>query len=147
MKKQKGLSTIVATLIIILLVLVSATIIWVVIRNFIQEGTGQIDISSKCFDTELQVIRITNVSNDYTVVLERGTDDQEIGGFKLVFKGENIDSNFIQDVPGNVNALETITVNTTVTGVVNPNSVQTVVYFINEAGNEELCPISSEFNF
>lgn len=146
MKNKRGLSTIVATLIIILLVLVAVGIIWVVVRNLVQQGTEQIDISSKCFDTEIRAVKVTNVSNLYTVTVSRGASNQEIGGIKLIFVDSNGESNFVQDVPGDIGALATINVNVTVTGLADPNKVQTVVYFLDEQGEERLCtPLDYSF--
>jgi len=50
---KKGLSTIVATLVIILLVLVAVGIVWVVVRNVIERGTNQVDINAKCIGAEV----------------------------------------------------------------------------------------------
>jgi len=46
MQNTKGLSEIVATLIIILLTLVAVGIIWVVIRVVVKIGAGQISVSA-----------------------------------------------------------------------------------------------------
>jgi flagellin-like protein len=48
--EKKGLSAVVTTLIIILLVLVAVGIIWVVVRNVVEEGGSTIDLSVKCLD-------------------------------------------------------------------------------------------------
>ena len=53
---KKGLSTVVTTLIVILLVLVAIAIIWVVIRNVIESGAGQIDVRSTCLGIDLKII-------------------------------------------------------------------------------------------
>jgi len=50
MKNKKGLSAIVATLIVILLVLVAAGIIWVVVRNVIGDGCIDKEIPIKLID-------------------------------------------------------------------------------------------------
>ncbi len=58
MKKTKGLSTIVATLIIILLVLVAVGIIWVVVRNVIEGGAQQIQGSNDCLAVEVKPTKV-----------------------------------------------------------------------------------------
>jgi hypothetical protein len=69
LKNQKGLSTIVATLIIILLVLVAVGIIWVVVRNLIQEGAEGIELGMLTLDLEIKRAQIEN--GDVTVVVVR----------------------------------------------------------------------------
>ena len=54
----RGLSTVVATLLIILLVLIAVGIVWVVMKNII---TNQSEIADKQKDFFLESIRITNL--------------------------------------------------------------------------------------
>ena len=56
---KRGLDAVVTTLIIILLVLVAVGIIWVVVRNVVQQGSEQIDISSKCLSVDVQAVSVT----------------------------------------------------------------------------------------
>jgi hypothetical protein len=49
MKKKKGLSTVIATVLLILLVTVSMSIVWVFVRNIITERT---EGAKSCFDVE-----------------------------------------------------------------------------------------------
>ncbi len=154
MNNQKGLSTIVATLIIILLVLVAVGIIWVVVRNVVQGGTEQIDLSTKCLGVE--VIATSAVcgatadgGNDgnCSVTVSRNSDNNEIGGVKLVFSNEAGEDNFIHDVSGDMTPLETKTVPNIETGVVNASSVEVIVYFMDSSGNEQLCTASIPYEF
>jgi len=55
---KKGLSTIVATLLIILLTLVAVGIIWVVIRGVVRDSTDQVDIDSKCLAASVEATRV-----------------------------------------------------------------------------------------
>jgi len=58
MESKRGLSAIVATLLIILLTLIAVGIIWVVIRNVVQSGAEQVDLGTKCIAIELSAITV-----------------------------------------------------------------------------------------
>jgi len=58
MKNTKGLSTVVTTLIIILLVLVAIGIIWGVVNNLLGKSSGTIEISTKCLDVNVKATKV-----------------------------------------------------------------------------------------
>ncbi len=156
MKNKKGLSTIVATLIIILLVLVAVGIIWVVVRNVIEGGTQQIQGSNDCLSAEVRPTRIVCALNNpddggnngvCNVTYRRSEGGDEIGGIKLVFESDAGDTNYIHDVSGTINPLATQTESLVNTGIINVSKVQTVVYFLDDSGNEQLCSASGELEF
>ena len=155
MKKTKGLSTIVATLIIILLVLVAVGIIWVVVRNVIDSGVDEIQSGSDCLAVEVKPTKVVcgvgtgGVGNDGTcnVTYSRSAGGDAIGGIKLVIQDDAGDTNYIHDVSGNINPLATLTEALIITGIDNASSVEAVVYFLDDSGNEKLCAPSTEYNF
>ncbi len=63
---KKGLSTIVATLLIILLTLVAVGIIWVVVRNMISKDSENID--SRKFSIDLKILSVTKTTDSQTMV-------------------------------------------------------------------------------
>lgn len=147
---KKGLSTIVATLVIILLVLVAVGIVWVVVRNVIERGTNQVDINAKCIGAEVKVTNVTCSGASGGVcdaVVTRSSGDGEIGGIKLSFTNDAEDSNYIHDEPGNMAPLETKKISGIDTGLTNPSKVSSIVYFIDNSGNEQLCAVSNPFQF
>ena len=150
-KNTKGLSTIVATLIIILLVLVAVGIIWVVVRNVVQGGSDSIEISAKCIDSQVSATRVVSGTavNTYNVSLSRTSGTDEIAGVKLVFSDVNGTTNFVVDVPGNIVSLGSIMQVVTIlpTDLANPSKVGVVVYFEDDSGEEQLCQIVSPFEF
>lgn len=153
MKNTKGLSTIVATLIIILLVLVAVGIIWVVVRNVIEGGASQIQGSNDCLSVEVRPTKaLCNPSgggNDGTcnITYTRSEGGDEIGGIKLVITNDDGDTNYIHDVSGNINPLATQTESLIVSGITNASLVEARVYFLDDSGNEILCATSGELNF
>ena len=62
---KKGLSTVITTLIIILLVLVAVGIIWVVVRNTVEEGVSQIDFGSECLKVDVKATAVEKVIFPY----------------------------------------------------------------------------------
>ncbi|MDD5588711.1 MAG: hypothetical protein PHP92_01445 [Candidatus Nanoarchaeia archaeon] len=156
-RDQKGLSTIVVTLIIILLSLVSIGIVWVVVNNLVKGGTSGVEIGSKCLEVDVAATK-TNCSAVATemycaVTLSRtGTGSDAIGGVKLVFKNETsgVSGASIVDVPGDIPQLVTQTTASLDTGLTTTqgvNKVEVTVYFDDADGNEQLCPRTSPYSF
>ena len=95
LKNRKGLSAIVATLIIILLVLVAAGIIWVVVRSLVQEGAEGIELGKFTLDLEIKRAQIGN--GDVTVVVVRRNPGQgNYIGMNFVFS-DGINSEIIRE--------------------------------------------------
>lgn len=150
---KKGLSTIVATLLIILLTLVAVGIIWVVVKNVVQGGSEQVTLDSKCIAANVVATKVTNASaNVFDVTLSRQGGEDDLGGVRLVFYNAEGTSSSVVDVPGTtypLEALSTITVPATVDvgSVPNPNRVVVVVYFLDSSGAALLCKTSTERKF
>jgi hypothetical protein len=153
---KKGLSTIVATLLIILLTLVAVGIIWIVVRGVVQGGTNQVDLSSKCLATEIVATKVTNTSTTaYHVTLNvKSADDKApVGGVMLVFTDPTESTSYpvpIASTGANaLPSLKTVTVDADLTGsgLVNPNKVSVVVYFLDDSGNKQLCTTANALTF
>ena len=88
-------------------------------------------------------------SNDGTcdVTYSRSAGGDDIGGIKLVLTDDAEDSNYIHDVSGNINPLATMTESAIVTGIINASNVESVVYFLDDSGNEQLCSPSGSLDF
>ena len=145
---KRGLSAVITTLIIILLVLVAVGIIWVVVRNLLQEGAEQIDISSKCLSVDMSAVSVTavaNASGDYSVTLKRGAGGDAIGGIKLTLFNST-DNSGVMEFGLALTELETRT-QPIAAGVTNANRLEYTAYFVDSSGNEQLCSQTSTFNF
>lgn len=146
---KKGLSTVVTILIIILLVFVAIGIVWVVVRNVIESGTGQIEISSKCIKNVVKATSVDcSIPTACNVVLKKDTGSDEIGGIKLVFYEGSLGGDAIS-VPGNIAPLSTIsrTVDATQGGITTPDKIEVTIYFLDESNNERICSTASSLNF
>jgi hypothetical protein len=90
MFEKRGLSAVVTTLIIILLVLVAIGIVWVVIRGVVQEGAEGIDLGAFTLDLEIKKVQITEDNVTVTVLVKRNPGRGEFIGMNFVFSdGEN----------------------------------------------------------
>lgn len=141
---KKGLSTVVTTLIIILLVLVAVGIIWVVVRGVIEQGSGQIDASTQCNQIDLRIKSVgTCDASSCAVTVERRTGGNTIGGVYLtVSDGTNT---VYWYEPGDIPQLTTSTITST-NSTAGATIVKATAYINNDNNLPQLCQISSEYN-
>ncbi len=149
---KKGLSTVVTTLIIILLVLVAIGIIWVVIRGVIETGSEEIDLSTKCLSVDVRVTNTTGCSATTctNVRVYRKTGSEPIGGVALIFHNSSlVDSSDVYYSIGDIQLLNTKTIAPVniagLTGI--PNKVDIVPFFKNEKGQNQLCTQVNSYEF
>jgi len=147
-ENKKGLSAIVTTLLVILLVLVAVGIVWVVVRNVIQSGAEGVELSAKCLQIDLSataVVCSAGTNHECNVTFERtGINTDVINGVKLVFRNETAAINSgLLDVSGDIEQLVGRTEPTIDTGLVAtgsaPDKIEVTVYFKDTSGNEQLC--------
>ena len=146
MENRKGLSAVITTLIIILLVLVAVGIIWVVVRNVVEQGAEQIDISTKCVAVDVRAVSVAeSVPGNYSVTLNRRAGGGDIGGIKVnVFNATS--SSGVEDFGSAIAELETEK-RTIVTSLTGATSIQYTVFFLDASGNEQLCSQTNTFEF
>jgi len=95
MQEKKGLSAVVTTLIVILLVLVAVGIMWVVVRSLVQEGAEEIELGKFTLDLEIKTAQIEN--GDVTVVVvRRNPGEGNYVGMNFVFS-DGINSEIIRE--------------------------------------------------
>ena len=101
-KNKRALSEIVATLITILLVLVAVGIIWVVVRNVIQQGSEQISLGKLTLSLKIKQVQ-ANETNAIVKVM-RNSGEGNITGIKFIFDDEE-NTEFIEK-QGGLNELQ-----------------------------------------
>ena len=151
MKNKRGLSAIVATLLIILLTLVAVGIIWVVIRNVVQSGANQVEATAKCTSVDISATAAAcgSSTGNWTcnVTYYRAAGGDDIDGIKITLS--NGLNSYTQDVPGNVDQQQTKTSTSIDTGLLStdpkPTSVQIAAYINDASGNPQLCNPTEEF--
>ncbi len=153
---KRGLSAIIVTLIMILLVIVAAGLIWVVIRNVVSESTEQIGTGTACLNVNVEPTQVTgDVDSNYSVTLTRNAGGDSIGGVNIIVTNATGTSSYVYDRAGDIAPLATVTqmVNTSdnagtfAEGIGNANKVEVVVYFTDSSGNNQACTVSNSFEF
>src|SRR3989344_4348736 len=85
-KDKRGLSAVVTTLILVLLVIVAVAIVWGVLSNLISSRTDDINTVSKCLDVQVRPVNVicSTAGVCTSATLQRsGTGDFTIGGVRL----------------------------------------------------------------
>ncbi|MCK4647593.1 hypothetical protein KAT24_01535 [Candidatus Pacearchaeota archaeon] len=148
-KNKKGLSAIITTMLVVLLVLVAVGIVWAVVSGLLRSGAEDVELSAKCLNVDIRATAVNCVDGtanyECDVTFERtGTNTDAIGGVKLVFRNETAGINSgVLDVLGNIEALagkKELAIDTTlpITGPAS-DKVEVTSYFIDASGNEKLC--------
>ena len=76
MNNKKGLSDVVATVLIILLALAAVVIVWSFVSPSLRNTGSQIDVQSKCLATEVKPTACNSTAGTSTIQLVRGDPDQ-----------------------------------------------------------------------
>ena len=141
-KDKKGLSAVVTTLILVLLVIVAIAIIWAVIRPLLTNP--DIDIRQKCIEnivTPKEVI-CSEFGNCLTMKVERvGTGDDEIAGVIVGVEGDKGKKTVIDKSVLGLGGIITVDIDDIVSTDIgaNPDKAEARVYFLNDANEEKKC--------
>ncbi len=113
MMNKKGLSTVVATVLIVLLSLVAVTLLWTFIRGGIEDTSSAVDVANKCLNTEFKptACKLNGPANtapsvNATVQLLRGDPD----GYRIILEDVNGNTN-VSITQGDITTLQTATYN------------------------------------
>ena len=142
---KRGLSTVVTTLIIILLVIVAIGIIWVVVRGLLDKNTGSIDIQQKCLGATLEVISVSyDVPTGYHLIV-KNSGTQVIDGFKYVYSSSTIIGDLLDSKDKSVTNIQPLTSTLDIIGFAGgsiggtANKVEITPYFIGNNGVAQYC--------
>ena len=142
MKNKRGISAVVVTLMMIVLVLAAIAIIWAIIGNILESGTEKINLGTKCLEVDIRATNLacSGTNNDIcSVTVTRNPGGEDIEGIKLIFTNSTGTGNYVHDVSGNIASLGVKTETNVSTGISNANNVEVVVYFKDSVGSEQLC--------
>ena len=90
MDNKRGMSAVVTTLLIILLVIVAIGIVWVVVRNILSKGSDEVSIIGLSIDLEIQKISVSVDGNVLDVTVKRNSGKGNLLGINFVISdGEN----------------------------------------------------------
>jgi flagellin-like protein len=143
---KKGLSEVVTTLIIVLLVLVAIGIVWVVVNNLLQGGSEVVEINNKCMKLDIRVSAAKCTDGDCIVTYKRhDTEGDAIAVIKIILSNGATSQDAV-NVSGDITALALNTETIAEILTPDPNKVEIVAYFVDSAGNEQLCPTPTQFD-
>ena len=85
---KKAMSAVVTTLVIILLAIVAVGIVWVVVKNIIDKGKGEISLTGLVTDLEIQKASVDE--NTLSVIVKRKSGEGNLTGVNFVISdGDN----------------------------------------------------------
>ena len=137
--KKRGLSTIVATLLIILLVLVAVGIVWGVVRNIITEGAEEVSLGKLTLSLEISDVKVTDTGVD--VQVKRNPGAGEMSGLKFIVSNGEDTIVFEEEIALQELASKTFTLD--YTDIVKEISIAPV--FTLESGKEKVGNVADAF--
>ncbi|MBU2053140.1 MAG: hypothetical protein V1788_03455 [Nanoarchaeota archaeon] len=148
MKSKKGMSGIIETIIIIGIALFAIGIVWYALNEIVIGQTENIALSEKCLGVDVRATSV-DCSNPSvcSVILNRKTGGDKIGGVKMIFRNETDSTSSTIDVLGNIAPLQTITKTGIDSEIVNATSIGVTAYFEDSSGNEQLCSQAKYYTF
>jgi len=98
---KKGLSNMITSVLIILLVLVSIAVIWLFIRPFILDSSEDFIGGSTCLQTQLAVIGCTYIGGESNgwyalVTIAHGADENNLSDVTLVFNPQTLSQKVVR---------------------------------------------------
>ncbi len=106
-KNKRGLSAVVATLLIILLVLVATAVIWVVIRNVISENSKSITLSSFTINLEIVKVSPSNGTTNTCIEVRRNKGEGNLIGIIFSIRDELMKTHIYREEDVNLEELDT----------------------------------------
>lgn len=90
MNSKRGLSTVIVTMLMIMLVIVAAGLIWVVIANIIDTGSEQVSSGFGNLFLDLDIEKVIVDAGDISVTVKRGAGKGDISGINFIISdGDN----------------------------------------------------------
>ena len=142
--EKRSLSTIIATLIIILLVLVAVGILWVVIRNVIKSGSEEISLGKLTVSLKIEKAQILNEEN-ISVTVKREAGKGEISGLLFVIEDEGNSETVTKDLSLSEFELRTFILTLENMNTENVKTIKVVPLFKLESGKEIIGDVKDEY--
>jgi hypothetical protein len=120
---------------------VAVGIIWGVVNNLLGKSKDTIESSTKCLDLEVRATKVVQGSDgDYNITVQRTSsgDDESVYAKLVLYSATN--NSAVLDWSAALNPLDMKTTEFLGTGVANATKVDVTVYYLDENGNEKLCP-------
>ncbi len=142
---KRGLSTIVSTLLILLLVFVSVSLLWVVVRNVIQTGTEQVTLGKLTLDLEIEEVVISGTS--LNVRVKRNSGEGTFTGLSFILSdGDSAEVIEVKNVSMNEYVSRTFTILPQNLPVSNIQNVEVAPIFTLKSGKESVGDVQDSYS-
>lgn len=140
-KEKRGISAIVATLIIILLAIVAFAIVATVVQNQVENSAQEFNLQEKCLDVGIEATKVKNVSGsgNYSVTLDRDAGGEAIDGVRLVFEDQARENSRSENIDEEIAPVSKFTAQIDIDKSFKPATIQVIPYFNKENGEKYLC--------
>jgi len=91
---KRGLSGVITTLIIIVLVIAAIGIIWAVVRPYIEGNTDEISMGKFTISLELENVAFEENGNSSTIGVKRNKGEASLSGIKFIFSNGTSSESF-----------------------------------------------------
>lgn len=149
MKNTRGISSIIATLILILLTIVLIGVVWMVVSGIVKSSSEGATSGAKCLSSSVEVTSATctKAGTNCNVTVQRTTGTDNItGGVRLVFINAAQQSNVADVSSVGLQTLASVTAANVNIGVANVTEVDATIYFADAAGVKSACSGATTFN-
>lgn len=143
---KKGISSIIATLILLLLTIVLVGIVWAVVSGIVRTSTEGATSGAQCFNSAADVTAATcTEAGVCNISVQRTLGTDVLGGVRVVVLNDLGDSN-VTDIEGDFQTLGTVRVPVnSPMGVINISEVDVAIYFVDSAGKKSICSSPSKY--
>ena len=88
LNNKRGVSDVITTVLMILLVIAAIGILWLVVSRFVRTGTEGVGSASDCLSTDLEIVSANNVNgNSLSASVKRNSGDGSISEIKFFVGG------------------------------------------------------------
>jgi parallel beta-helix repeat protein len=122
--EKRGLSSIVATLLIILLVLVAVAFLWAVVRNVIQGNAEQVSLGKFTLDLKIKGVVRDAGENSMDVRIKRNPGEGEFSGLAFIVEDEENSEAF--EIDSSLSELEERTFNITLSSAMSVDELKEI---------------------
>ena len=140
---KKGLSDIIATVLIVLLALAAIAIVWAFVRPTIEGSGQQINVAQSCFNAEAKVTGCGATINKVNVQLIKGTIGGDVGEVKSIIVVVKDSSGVTHTGTGNpVDLFSSISITPTGYTILDTDTAQAAVQVADGQGGTYTCDLS-----
>jgi len=145
-KNRKGISSIIATLILLLLTIVLVGIVWAVVSGIVKTSTEGVSSGAQCLNSAIDITAASCTGAGVcNVTVQRTLGSDVIGGVRVIFFNEAKDSTNFTDIGGDIQVSGMGRLTNTPINVVNVNEINAYIYFTQTSGTKTVCSVPAEY--